>query len=169
MEAIFQALKDFSPAIAIWVAIVVSIVFPVKLLVEKSISAQFAKLDRKENRKSNIREKVDIDCYERLSSWQEQIVKASTRLRGVLKGHLIGGFTDSGEIVKLREIADEIVARFHRLPSDLAEILKKEIIVLHELLDKGEAFAESGGWENFRKLLEEFERGMKQYLQKLTS
>jgi len=168
MDRIIQLLKDYSPAFAVLVAIEASIVFSLKLLLEKSLSAQFDKLARAENRKSNFREKVDRDCYELLSASQKRIVKVSTQLRRILKGYRIEGFTDGGEIVQLRDITDEIVASLHMLPPDLAEILMDEIKALHKLAEKGEAFAKSG-WKKFDKHFVAFQAGMKEYLQRQIS
>lgn len=118
MAEILSWLKDYSPAMVLLLALGASILFVLKLTVEKSIAANFdahtKKIELHLARRSSFEEKVLTERFALVTSLSARLEKVMTNLNRIRSGQPVpAGFMKQNEIVPLTKIFEELSV--HRL------------------------------------------------------
>lgn len=127
MAELLTWIKDYSPAVAILLAIGTAAVFILRNAVEKSISAGFESYSRRITRRSNFAEKVLLDRFALITSFASRLEKIMTNLNRLRSGKPVEGFMGQGEIIPLTEVYEDLRQNRIVLTEDFYEIFLNKV------------------------------------------
>ena len=130
MDSILSWITKYSPPIVLLIALGAVLVFLLKNVTEKVISAQFdqykKEVDLRLQRRSNFEERILLDRYMFVRDIQTRIVRVMTDLNRIRSGTEVDGLLRNGDIVPLTQVFELLANNRYLLTDRFHQILLSE-------------------------------------------
>ncbi|SNT12081.1 hypothetical protein SAMN05446037_10423 [Anaerovirgula multivorans] len=127
MVELLAWIKDYSPIVAVFLAIGTATIFILKNAVERSIYMGFESYASRLSRRSSFEEKVLLDRFTLIINFTSRLERLMTNLNRLHSGHTVSdGFIVAGEMIPLTEIFEDLEQSRIVLTEDFHEIFLKQ-------------------------------------------